>query len=370
MEYKRMPIEIESPEQMGYSSVKYNLTESSVSDTVLSNVNLSIKDLILSYGDHLGKPELRELIAQESGLSKENVLITAGAASALFIVATALLDKKDHLIVLRPNYASNIETPRAIACEVDYADLEFENGFSVSVDAIRAKMKSNTRLLSITSPHNPTGMVIPTEIMLKLAELAGQYNSFLLVDETYRDLCFENKSPVAASLHKNIISVSSVSKAYGLPGIRIGWLISQNSTLFETFLAAKEQIFVCNSVVDEEIAYQYLLRKHDYFPGIIEHIARNRQTLMDWIGRETRMEMIEPKGGVVCFPRITTKIDTGKFYERLNKTYQTYVGPGHWFEMPGNYMRIGFGWPGNEELKQGLQNISHCLNDLAVSNPD
>ncbi|MGZ6540224.1 MAG: pyridoxal phosphate-dependent aminotransferase, partial [Bacteroidia bacterium] len=222
MDYKRMPIEVESPEQMGYSVIKYNLTESSVSDTVFNNIKLNIDDLKLCYADHCGKPELRKLLATEfENISEANVLITAGASSALFIVATSLLSKEDHLIVLRPNYSSNIETPRAIGCEISFSELDFSNDFAVSVDDIRSKIKKNTKLISITHPHNPTGTIIPKNIMMELASLAEKNNCFLLVDETYRELNFESKLPLAASLHNRIISVSSVSKAYGLPGIRI-----------------------------------------------------------------------------------------------------------------------------------------------------
>ncbi|MFL5764432.1 MAG: pyridoxal phosphate-dependent aminotransferase [Bacteroidia bacterium] len=364
MDYKRMPIEIESPEQMGYSNVKFNLAESSVRDTIFNPMQLNIPELRLAYGDHLGKPELRELLAKTYAVSGEEILVTAGAASALFIVATAILEKDDHLIVLRPNYASNIETPRAIGCEISYAELRFENEFTVSPDEIRSKLKKNTKLISITHPHNPTGMIIPQQVLMTLAKLCEEHNCYLLVDETYRDLN-SDPYPLAATLHPRVISVSSVSKAYGLPGIRIGWLISRDKELFEKFLAAKEQIFLCNSVLDEEVAYQYLLKKEKHFNPIRGHITLNREILMNWIQKENRMEMIEPKGGVVCFPRIKNeRIDTKRFYELLNHKYHTFVGPGHWFEMPGNYMRIGFGWPAKEELEQGLINISRVLNEL------
>lgn len=361
-----MPIEVESPEQMGYENVKHNLAESSVSDTIFKSIQLNIADLKLCYGDHLGKPELRKLIASESvGLNENNVLVTAGAASALFIVATALLNKNDHLVVLHPNYATNIETPRAIGCEMDFVNLTFENNFSFSVADIAAKIKPNTKLISITHPHNPTGTVVSKDIVIQLAEVAKKNNTYLLVDETYRDLLLGEKYPIAASLQNNIISVSSVSKAYGLPGIRIGWLITKDELLFEKFLAAKEQIFICNSVLDEEIAYQYLLQKEKYFAAIKKHINKNFQILMQWCKNESRIEMVEPKGGVVCFPRIkNAKINTAKFYDLLNNKYKTFVGPGHWFEMPDSFMRIGFGWPSSDEFEQGLKNISFALDEL------
>ncbi|HET6225266.1 MAG TPA: aminotransferase class I/II-fold pyridoxal phosphate-dependent enzyme, partial [Bacteroidia bacterium] len=127
MKYQRMPIEIESPEQLGYDTIQCNLAESSVHDAVFQDLKLNLDQLVLAYGHHLGKPELRELLAHSyNTIQSDDILITAGAAAALFIVATALLDKNDHLIVLRPNYATNIETPKAIGCEIDFIDLSFE----------------------------------------------------------------------------------------------------------------------------------------------------------------------------------------------------------------------------------------------------
>jgi aspartate/methionine/tyrosine aminotransferase len=364
-----MPIEIESPEQMGYENVQFNLTESSVSDATLKNLNLKLDDLILCYADHLGNPDLRKLISDEfPNLHPEDVLITAGAASALFIVATTLLSSNDHLVVIRPNYATNIEIPRAIGCEIDFVDLKFENGFNLDWDDLILKIKPNTRLLSLTHPHNPTGVCLPFETLNQLIEVANKFNLNVLLDETYRDLNFSDSYPLAASMSERFISVSSVSKAYGLPGIRVGWLVTRNKHLFEQFLAAKEQIFICNSVVDEAIALQFLLKKDFYFPTIKRHIAHNFETLTNWFNHEKRMEVVMPKGGVVCFPKIVggESLDMEKFYANLNTKFKTYVGPGHWFEMPDYYMRIGFGWPKSDELSQGLINISKCLTDLGV----
>ena len=120
MKYRRMPIEIESPEQMGYDNVKFNLTESSMEDARLGDLEIDLRNTLLCYGDHQGKRELRELIADEAGLTKDDVLLTPSAASALFMVNTALLQPGDHIIVMRPNYSTNIETPRSICCEIDF----------------------------------------------------------------------------------------------------------------------------------------------------------------------------------------------------------------------------------------------------------
>ena len=160
MKYVRMPIEIESPEQMGYENVKYNLTESSFADAQLGDLDLDLRSLILCYGDHQGNRRLRELIAADSGVTPDEVLITAGAASALFIIATSLLRAGDRLLVEKPNYATNIETPRAIGAEIDFLELRFEEGFRPNLDRLAAQIHPQTKLVSLTVPHNPTGSML------------------------------------------------------------------------------------------------------------------------------------------------------------------------------------------------------------------
>lgn len=176
------------------------------------------------------------------------------------------------------------------------------------------------------------------------------------------------KLPLAAALSANAISVSSVSKAYGLPGIRIGWLITQNKKLQELFLAAKEQIFLCNSVVDEEIAYQFLQQKQHFLPAIQQKIKNNFELVEIWMEQNPNLEWVKPQGGVICFPRIKQEIeiDTELFYNTLYNKYKTLVGPGHWFEMSKRYMRIGYGWPSSEALAKGLANISAALKETIL----
>ena len=131
MRYRRMPIEIESPEQLGYSTIRNNLAESSFSDMCLADygVEADVGRLLLQYGDHLGAERLRRLIAGDGdSLSPDHVLVTAGAASALFIIATSLLGPDAHALICAPNYATNLETPRAVGADVETIDLRFEDG--------------------------------------------------------------------------------------------------------------------------------------------------------------------------------------------------------------------------------------------------
>jgi len=365
MKYARMTIEKESPEEYGYDLIRYNLSESSIADQTLSDIGVRIpSDVKLLYGEHRGDRALRALVAApEPGLSADHVLMTAGAAGALFLISTTLLTEKDHLVVVRPNYATNIETPRAIGCQITFIDLKFENGFALNLEAIAAALKPNTRFISVTCPHNPTGTVLTRADLDRLIALAEKQDCYLLVDETYRDLSYGTKLPSAASLSMRAISVASLSKAYGIPGIRVGWLATQDAELYERFLAAKEQIAICGSVLDEIVALQMLQGRDTFLARVLPEMRARLDIVQAWIDREPLVDWVRPSGGVVGFPRLNVpaSFDGSAFYKSLLEDHGTYVGAGHWFEMPRSFFRIGFGWPTVAELESGLESISAAL---------
>lgn len=369
MKYVRMPIEAESPEQVGYERIRFNLCESSMRDRPLSDLHLDPGEffkLLLAYGDHMGHPGLRERIAAVSGVASNEVLVTGGAAGALFIFATSLLDRGDHLVVVRPNYATNIETPRAIEADISYLDLSFAEDYRLDLDKLAALIRPNTKYISLTCPHNPTGTMIPETDLRAVIRMVESRNCWFLFDETYREMAYEHMLPTAASLSERAVSVSSFSKTYGIPGIRVGWLLCRDRKLLQLLLSAKEQIGICGSAVDEELAYQAMLRRVEWMPWIHRRVQEAFHTVRCWIEGNPYFEWVEPQGSVVCFPRIRPElaVDIDRFYQVLNERYGTFVGPGHWFEQPRSHMRVGFGWPTQEELAQGLQNLNQAVQDV------
>jgi aspartate/methionine/tyrosine aminotransferase len=376
MRYKRMPIEVESPEQLGYDTITNNLSESSVADRRLVDLGLdatiggALDELLLCYGDHLGDPMLRAAVAAGGeGLHADDVLVMPGAAAALFATATSLLEPGDHAVVVRTNYATNLETPRAIGAEIDIIDLAFDDGWQLDVTRLAALVKSGvTKLVSVTCPHNPTGTMLDLASLHALVEIAERSGAVLLVDETYRDLTHGSQLPMAATLSTRAISVSSMSKAYGLPGLRIGWAVCRDPELFETLLAAKEQMVICGATLDEAIAGRVLADRARVLAPILTDVRERLAIVSAWLHAQDTFEWIEPTGGVVGLVRFRpgSNVDTDRFYEVLLQTYGTYVGPGHWFEVDDSHFRLGFGWPTEGELRSGLAALTAAAADAAA----
>jgi aspartate/methionine/tyrosine aminotransferase len=376
MRYRRMPIEIESPEQLGYDTITNNLSESSVADRRLADVGIDLHDLadrLLCYGDHLGDPELREaIVAGELALSADDVLVTPGAAAALFATATALLRAGDHAVVVRTNYATNLETPRAIGADLDIIELTFDAGWQLDVDRLASRVRAGaTRLISVTCPHNPTGTMFDTDTLYALVALAESSGAALLVDETYRDLTYGTQLPIAASLSPRAVSIASVSKAYGLPGLRVGWAVCRDATLLETLLAAKEQMVICGATLDEAIAARVLADRSRVRPPILADAQARLEIVRAWIDGQDTFEWIAPRGGVVGLVRFRPEIpvDTDRFYDVLLREHGTYVGPGHWFELDDRHFRLGFGWPAIPELRAGLAALAQAAATATGSVP-
>lgn len=364
MWFKRMPLE-EWFDKYQYD-IKYDIGESSVKCRSLNDINVELGQLPLRYGYHRGHPELRELIAaQYPGLSPDQVLVTNGAAEALFDLAAALLKPGDHVIVEHPNYASNYEVPRSLGCRVDLLELRFEERFKPDLAELKELLTPQTKLVSLTHPNNPTGSMVSQETLEKIVELVEACNAYLLFDETYRELAFDHRLPAAASLSPKAISISSMSKVYGLPGIRIGWMATKDNSVIESALAVREQVSICNSVISEMIALSILKQKGAFLEAVKRHVEKNLQLVSDWMEGRKELEWIKPEAGVVCLPRFKSNMlsDPEELYRMLAEKYKTFVVPGRCFEMDNRYFRLGYGGA-TESLITGLKNVENAIKEF------
>ncbi|MCP4728122.1 MAG: aminotransferase class I/II-fold pyridoxal phosphate-dependent enzyme [bacterium] len=364
MWFKRMPLE-EWFDKYQYE-VEYDIGESAVKFLTFDELNIDLGSLPLRYGYHLGRPDLREEIAKQyDGLTLKNIVVTTGASEANFCTVSALCKPGDHVIVEHPNYPSLYEVPCSLGCELSFFSLKFENNFRPEIDDLRKLIRPNTKLISLTHPNNPTGSILTVDELREYIELAEEKDIYLMFDETYRKLAFSDELPGAASLSPKVISISSMSKSYGIPGIRTGWLACLDDGIIDEVLAIREQLTITNSSISEEIALQVLRKKEEYISRALEHIRKNLNMVSGWIDHCDELEWIKPEAGVVSFPRICTDriVDPEKVYRILAEKYKTFVIPGRCFEMDNEHFRLGYGGT-YEEIETGLSNLGKALHDI------
>jgi aspartate/methionine/tyrosine aminotransferase len=292
-------------------SARYHLTASDAQTMSLSDL-LALADddgrerwesLTLGYTETYGLPALREAIAATyDTLSAEDILCFAGAEEAIYLAMRALLEPDDHVVVLTPNYQAAETIPLSI-CEVTGVALRPEDGWALDVDAISREIKPSTRMVSVNFPNNPTGAVPDVEAWRRLASLCDERGILLFSDEVYRGL-EPVPLPQAADLSPGALSVNVMSKAYGLPGLRIGWVACRDRALLSRLERAKHYTTICNSAPSEILAL-IGLRARD------EILARNRGIIQANIPVfdaffaqfPDLFEWAAPQGGCVCYPR-------------------------------------------------------------------
>lgn len=361
MNFNRMPLE-DWFDSFQYE-IDYDIGESGVKFVKLKKLGIDIGDLDLRYGYHTGSPELRQLISESyKGISPEQIAVTTGSSESNFALIAALVRDSDHMIVEHPNYPSLYEVPRSLERSYDLFPLSFEEGFVPNVTRLASLVKPNTRLITLTHPNNPTGSVIKENQLLEIARLAERNDAYLLHDETYRELSFDKPPPPAAVLSDHAISMTTMSKAYGLPGIRIGWVAGPRH-IVEAVRKVREQITICNNSIGEAIACAVLKEKDTILRRMQDIVKQNFQTLRGWMNAQQVLEWVEPKGGVVAFPRLKHGQTTEDLCRLLVAKYRTFTIPGYCFEMK-QHMRVGFGGEA-PELKAGLERIEKAMRDLA-----
>ena len=347
--------------------IEYDIGESAVKTLSLRDMDIDLNRLLLRYGHHRGRPDLRECIAKQySGLSPDHIVVTTGASEANFVVVSALVKPGDHVIIELPNYPSLYEVPRSLGCDVSLLSLSFEKQFKPDLAQLEDMITPNTKLVSLTHPNNPTGSMISEADLKKVVELVESLGIYLLFDETYRHMAFgDSLLPPAASLSSQVISISSMSKCYGLPGIRTGWIASKDPFILDSALAIREQVSIANNSLSEEIALFALNNMDGFLQRAKDRIDRNLAIVSDWMKDQEDFEWIYPEAGVVCFPRVKQNVDMDheKLYCLLAEKYKTFVVPGRCFEMANNHFRIGFGAEA-DEIKIGLANLNKALTEL------
>jgi aspartate/methionine/tyrosine aminotransferase len=360
MVFTRMPLEVWFDKYQ--FEVDYDIGESGMKFLSVSDLGIDLNEVELRYGYHLGHPDLRKEIAKQyPGLTQENIAVTTGASEGNFAVIGHLVGASDHLIVEHPTYPSLYQIPRSLERNLSLFKLTWKNEFRPDLNELRKLVKSNTRLITLTHPNNPTGSVITEDELREAIEISEAAGAYLMVDETYRDMMFDHPPPLAATISPNAISLTSMSKTWGLPGIRIGWVAADNS-IIEAIRSVREQVTICNSSLGEAIALEVLKQREQQLRSRRKSMLSNFRILKEWMDTQKWLEWIEPKSGVVGAPRLTRGGSTDELCELLVTKYRTFTVPGSRMELDGHF-RIGFGGE-HEELVNGLAKLRLALKEI------
>ena len=353
-----------------------NLSESIGPDLAVADIlgPAGLADLArvsLGYGTSAGHADLRALVAGRLGVPSEQVLLTSGAAGALFLVALLHSDSEGdgEVVACLPCYPPMLDVLRGLGARVVTVSGRFEDGYRIDLDAFSARLSARTRLVMVASPQNPSGVpVTPEEVDEILAAMARRCpEALLLVDETFREATYGGAAPAAsfAGRSERVLTCASLSKAYGAPGLRIGWLTVPGARLREQLRLAKFNSSICCGVLDEFLAARLLSRADELLASRGELMARARATMEHWIGDQRgRLQWLRPEAGAFCCVRL----DPGRFgagdVRRIHARLagqRTAVAPGPWFGDSEHVMRLGLAYPPPGELEKGLEIIAAAL---------
>ncbi|MBB6487874.1 aminotransferase class I/II-fold pyridoxal phosphate-dependent enzyme [Rhizobium lusitanum] len=309
------------------------------------------ENLWLGYTETFGGPELRDTIAGlYETMRRADILCFAGAEEGIYIAMHALLDKSDHAIVVTPNYQSSETIPLSI-CDVSAVALNPEDGWSLDIDAVQAAIRPSTKLISINFPHNPTGKVLERERFDALVEICRRHGIWLFSDEVYRGLTVEGRDilPAAADVYERGLSLGVMSKAYGLPGLRIGWLACRDHEVLSKMERMKHYLSICNSGPSESLAQIALLNAERILERNNKLIASNLVKLKSFFAEfEHLFDWYTPDGGCVGYPRYRGEDGVESFAQDLVEQSGVLLLPASLYRSdlnvtPTDRFRIGFG---------------------------
>jgi aspartate/methionine/tyrosine aminotransferase len=316
----------------------------------------------LGYTESLGAPSLRQEIACiYETIAPEHVLVHSGAQEAITIFMQATIQPGDHLIVHWPCYQSLFEIAKSLGAEISYWEARPENGWALDFDELERLIRPDTRLIVVNTPHNPTGWLISRAEQARLELVCRERDILLFSDEVYRELEHDplDRLPAACDLNPNFISLGVMSKTYGLAGLRIGWIATRNTHIYQKMAALKDYTTICNSAPSEFLAELALRHRQKLAARNLDIIHYNLALLDDFFSRHSdRFSWVRPTAGPIAFPKLL-KGDVETFCDELVHESGVLLLPGAMYDHPGNHFRLGFA---RKNMPEALARLEEFLN--------
>ncbi|MCC7450778.1 MAG: aminotransferase class I/II-fold pyridoxal phosphate-dependent enzyme [Anaerolineae bacterium] len=316
----------------------------------------------LGYTESPGSPELRQAI---SGLYQtidpDQVLVHSGAEEAIFNFMNVTLEAGDHMIVHFPCYQSLLEIARSIGCEVTRWETHESDGWELDTDFLRRSIKPNTKAVIVNCPHNPTGYLMSRDKQGEIIEIAAAHNIILFSDEVYRYLEYDatDRLPAACDLYNRAVSLGVMSKAYGLAGLRIGWIATQDQAIYKQMAHFKDYTTICASAPSEFLAALGLRHGDQLVARNLAIIRHNLDRLDRFFAEHGNVfGWQRPKAGSIAFPHLKLNRSIDDFCANLVERAGVLLLPGTQYDYNNQHFRVGFG---RKNFPEGLAKLAEYL---------
>lgn len=354
----------------------YELGESTGPDLRIEELLESgLGDLRLAYGTTAGNPVLRETIAKAHGVASEDVVITVGGMHGLFLLAFILCGQGAEAVITSPCFPLARNALEAVGADVRVLSLSFDDGYRLDPSSLRSKLSARTKLVSLASPQNPSGVAIPPATIRETLALMSDIcpDAYLLMDETYREAAYA-ANPAADSaivLSSKVISIASLSKCHGAPGLRIGWVITRDAALRRQLVAGKFSTVVSCSPVDEAIALRLFDQRTTILAERRVHLHAGLERAAEWVlGNSDYVEWVRPDAGALCCVRLKRSAfddeAVSRFYEAVAEK-DARLANGVWFGETARIFRLGFGLLPMADLGDALAALTAALRETALA---
>ena len=315
----------------------------------------------LTYGDIEGSPRLRTAIANlYANQCAEDITVTHGTIAANMLVHKAIVEPDDHVLSIVPTYQQHYSIPKSIQADVTTLALREEDGFLPNLEALKASVKPNTKLIAFTNPNNPTGALIERPMLEDMAAIADSVGAYLLCDEVYRGTAQvgDGMSPSIVDLYSKGISTAGMSKVFSLAGLRVGWVIAPQEVR-EQVLIHRDYDTISVGMINDHFA-AIALEHADKVLARSHEITRGNLALLEaWIAKEPKVSWVKPRAGTTAMLKFNIPVTAREFCIDLVTKTGVMLTPGDAFDMEG-YARIGFA--NNEQtLTEGLAALSEYL---------
>lgn len=355
-------------------SVDYNLSESGVHPVLLSELLADdpnfISELLnteLNYPHVNGIPELRKNVAaMYTNATPENVLVTVGAIEANYLTVRTLLSEGDEIVIMLPNYMQIWGIAKNHGLKIKTFQLREENGWSPDLDELESVVSADTKLIAVCNPNNPTGKILTEDEMDRIVAIAEKSGAWILADEVYRgaERNSEEETKSFFGLYDKVVAMGSMSKAYGLPGLRVGWAVAPVETIDEIW-ARHEYVAISATMLSNKLTA--LALSPEVRPLIIartrNYIREGFPVLQKWMdSHEGTFILTSPEAAAIAFIRYGLDINSTEFTTRLMKEKSVLIVPGDHFGMD-NFVRISFGLP-HDYLTAALDRINELIIEI------